>query len=363
MALRRSAVRIRYAPPKLGRQPPAIKATRNIATLQGESFSALASIAVSRPGVKATFHQQTSHDDDRWENVDTACGYWRHYRCNLAARIHNLMKPSILPPCARRYLGLALLSVIGLGAHWSPAQMVIPPNWEGALAKVMVVDAARYQINAPLSLAISATRNGCRMAKVEGDRQLGFTVRIDGKAGKRYSEIAAATPVFSADGRSVAYAARNGLDWLWVINGAEGPTFPALTPTSFVFSEDGKHHAYVAIPDDRRTVLMVDGLPKAEGGWEDVMPADMMPLLSRDGSRLAFVETMKAENKMRVNLDEQPGQWHEAIAMVPSSGFGAYTNTLAKGKVIANARQRPMVPSLNFSADGKHSLRYRRLFR
>ncbi|HCN77952.1 MAG TPA: hypothetical protein DIT13_12260 [Verrucomicrobiales bacterium] len=249
-----------------------------------------------------------------------------------------------VPPCAKRILVLLL-----------PASLLASEDdWKGAskVTTTLVDEFGRRQ-DALLGLAASATRRGCRVAKVAGNILDGFTVRVDGKPGPRYEMIAKETPVFSEDGSSIAYAVRRLGDWMWVVNGMEGPAFPELTATSFAFSADGRRHAYVGIPRFRQSTLMVDGKVQAEGGWEDTMPWDAAPLFSPDGSRLAYVEARRSEKKMRVHLDGNPGPWHEGIALVTSAGFGAFGVSSGELSGVAAERARPGVFQMRFSDDGK----------
>src|SRR3954454_14719280 len=154
-------------------------------------------------------------------------------------------------------------------------------DWEGAKVTEELLDAAANPSNGAWSLAVSTTRKGCRVAKVEGNKLEGFAVRVDGVAGPKWSETATATPLFSEDGSTVAYCARRGVQWRWVINGIEGPAFSEMTATSFSFSADGERHAYVAIPGFRRVVVVIDGaVRESENG---VRAWDAAPLVSRDG--------------------------------------------------------------------------------
>lgn len=203
-----------------------------------------------------------------------------------------------------------------------------------------------------VSMAISATRLGCHVARVSGNALNGFKVFYDGKAGPAYAEIAKETPVFSEDGSAMAYAARKGTEWLWVVNGVEGPSYPELTPTSFAFSADGTHHAYVVIPRFRQAALIADGKVQAEGKWDGIMPWDAAPVFSADGKRLAFVEADRSKHLMRVNLDGEDGPWHPGIAMYRSPAFGAFIANAIPGPTVEE-RARPTAFNLRFSADGR----------
>jgi Tol biopolymer transport system component len=228
-------------------------------------------------------------------------------------------------------------------------------DWKGA-AKVTttVVDSFGRRQDLFQGIAASATRRGCRVAKVMGNILDGFTVRVDGKPGTRYDEIARETPVFSDDGSSIAYAARRLGDWRWVVNGVEGPAFPELTATSFAISTNGSHHAYIGIPSFRRTALVVDGKIQVEAGWEETMPWDAAPVFNPDGSRLAYVEIRRRERKMRINLAGSPLPWHEGIALVRSAGFGAFGASTGDLSGAAAERARPEAFGMHFSQDGQH---------
>ena len=63
------------------------------------------------------------------------------------------------------------------------------------------------------------------VSKSEDGLTKGFVVRVDGVDGPRYQDIRKETPLFSENGRSIAYCARKDGKWHWVINGVEGPAF------------------------------------------------------------------------------------------------------------------------------------------
>lgn len=232
-------------------------------------------------------------------------------------------------------------------------------GWGSLQVKKTVLDTnTTYKVAATaaneslVSMATSATRNGCHVAKVTGSVLNGFKVIYDGQAGPAYAEIAKETPVFSEDGKVMAYAARKGTEWLWVVDGKEGPAWPELTPTSFAFSADGKHHAYVVIPRFRQSALVVDGAVRAEGKWDGIMPWDAAPVFSADGQRLAFVEVERSKRLMRVNLDGKVGRWHPGIAQCRSPGFGAFITSAIPGPTVED-RAHPAVFDMRFSPDGR----------
>lgn len=230
-----------------------------------------------------------------------------------------------------------------------------PADWDGAQVEETLLEDATEPLTQGVSMAVSASRQGCRVAKLEGSEETAYVVRVDGVAGARWPEIALETPVFSANGASVAYCARKGALWRWVINEVEGPAFSELKPTSFAFSEDGKRHAYVASPGFRRSVVVVDGVVGVVRGRDEPQPWDVAPVFSPNGARLAYVEALHADRKMRVNLDGKPGEWFDGVSMMQSPGFGAHAMTGPRASVggWALTRPRPAVFCMAFSTNGK----------
>jgi len=91
--------------------------------------------------------------------------------------------------------------------------------------------------------------------------------------------------VFSADGRSLAFAARRGPSWSVVVDGNEGPPFDrVVTP---LFGPDGKVVVYRARKDGRRFVVVAnaDGTTKARHpAFDQVFPARY----ASDGRSIAY---------------------------------------------------------------------------
>lgn len=118
-----------------------------------------------------------------------------------------------------------------------------------------------------LSLISSArTADGSRVAIAA--KRTHWVMLVDGKEFGPYE--AAISPVFSPDGKRLAYyAKRNGM-WRAVVDGQEGPEFPgppnelALT---LAFSPDSRRVAYVAFTRINRGRLIIDGQAWPE--WQD----------------------------------------------------------------------------------------------
>jgi DNA-binding beta-propeller fold protein YncE len=90
----------------------------------------------------------------------------------------------------------------------------------------------------------------------KGDKAV---VVVDGKEQQAYDKIGQAIPIFSEDGRSIAYSARNmGSPEVVILNGKAGPGFDYIPPMSLVFSHDGRL-AYGARYDNQMWSVVVDG--------------------------------------------------------------------------------------------------------
>jgi roadblock/LC7 domain-containing protein len=88
-------------------------------------------------------------------------------------------------------------------------------------------------------------------AAQRGDKWL---VVVDGQAGLEFEGIS--LPVFSPDGKRVAYTAKRGEKWLVVVDGEAGPEFDVVS--KLVFSPDGKRVAYGA-RSSHKQFMVVDG--------------------------------------------------------------------------------------------------------
>jgi hypothetical protein len=91
--------------------------------------------------------------------------------------------------------------------------------------------------------------------------------------------------VYSRDGRLHAYAARRGASWVAVLSGKEGPPFDrVVTP---VFSPDGRYLAYRTRKAGARFVVVVstaDGAVRLHPAHEQIFPAQF----TADGSSIAY---------------------------------------------------------------------------
>jgi sugar lactone lactonase YvrE len=88
------------------------------------------------------------------------------------------------------------------------------------------------------------------------------------REGRPYEEIVSANPIFSPDGKRLAYIAQSGKKQLVVVDGKEEKLYDSILEESLVFSPDGKHTAYIAQQVKNRFVV-IDGKERRES---DITP-------------------------------------------------------------------------------------------
>lgn len=121
----------------------------------------------------------------------------------------------------------------------------IGPAAGGVVVDGVAVDDRRA---GPLGGTMNFAPDGRRCAFVatyQTPAKGGRAAFVDGKAGDVYDGIPG-SPVFSPDGRHVAYAARDGRAQFVVVDGKPGPRFRAAVWDNPRFSPDGRHVAYNA---------------------------------------------------------------------------------------------------------------------
>ncbi len=108
------------------------------------------------------------------------------------------------------------------------------------------------------SLAFSPDSQRLAYAVGEAGR---WSVHVDGQADASYAGILESSITFSPDGSRLAYVARTDeRRWVVVIDGMAGPAFDqaAFGPGGIVFSPDSLHVAYAAMMSSRPTIV-IDG--------------------------------------------------------------------------------------------------------
>jgi hypothetical protein len=141
-------------------------------------------------------------------------------------------------------------------------------------------------------------------------------------------------PVFSRDGRHVAYLARRDERAVVVVDGKEGPTFDAIY--DFVFSADGSRFAYVGRNgkelDASRWTMVTDHQPGPE--YDDVG----IPVFSPDGARLLHTASRVVDGRTRALVVENGRvvgdyDWAGDIAFSPDGK----TIAIASGRIVGDS--------------------------
>jgi hypothetical protein len=182
----------------------------------------------------------------------------------------------------------------------------------GRTESLSLVDTIDFNRWRPDTLAVSP--DGMRMAYAVLDGQGRGHIVVDGKAGLNYTGLAG-VPVFSADSRHMAYAARNTQNqWFAVVDGVErhdkhpsAKGHPGISP-DLLFSLDGRRLAYVASVDSGSAVkqfVVVDGQEGAQ--YDEIAGLAMSP----NGERVAYAA--RTGNQWAVVVDGREGPRHEGV--------------------------------------------------
>ena len=161
--------------------------------------------------------------------------------------------------------------------------------------------------------------DGSRFAIEEGSDVFGdgWKVAVDGKAGKDYQRVSSIT--FSPDSKHIAYFGQRNGAWYLVKDGTESPI--SGEGDQLAFSPDGAHFAYACrAGKGQQSQLVVDDKksPLVNGRILNVQ-------YSPDSAHVAAV--VDSPGKACVILDTTPGPIYQSVS-----------------------------PSVDFSADGKHTL-------
>jgi Tol biopolymer transport system component len=93
-------------------------------------------------------------------------------------------------------------------------------------------------------------------------------------------------PIFSPNGDRLAYYRQKGDRWVVVTDGKESRPYDAILPAGPVFSPDGRHVAYAAWLREKGMCLVLDGV---EQKWFEGIARDHPPVFSLDGRHVAYV--------------------------------------------------------------------------
>ena len=194
--------------------------------------------------------------------------------------------------------------------------------------------------------------DGVGRKRDEKEKSKRFVV-CNGVKGRVYDGIG--TLVFSADGQRLAYAARQGDQWLVVCDGTEGPRYASIGKNSITFSPDGKQLAYTAKRPAGDWVAVIDGKESA--------PAHTIgrPLFSPDGSIFGFAVFRSEHEGAYILNGKRAGEVYDDIDDAVFSSDGKhYVFTARRDKrwrVVHDGREgTPYADVLHprISADGAH---------
>lgn len=200
-----------------------------------------------------------------------------------------------------------------------------------------------------------------------------WSVVINGEEGKPYDEIG--PPIFSPDSHSLAYEARLGKQWFLVLNGKEGKPYP-YDGSSFlrypIFSPDSLRIAYEISFKPSGECAVVDD---TEGEKFDGIHTESI-IFSPDSQRIAYVAKdlgkLFQSEKEFVVLDGQKGKPFDQIFLPltfsPDSRRFAYAARTGSGilhliidgqvtdlpKKYQRVADSMLVPSICFSQDSQH---------
>ena len=164
---------------------------------------------------------------------------------------------------------------------------------------------------------------------------------VDGVEGKTYTALMEAPPVFSPDGRRMAYGAFNGTEWMVVLNGIEQTGFSSIGKGSIIFSKRGRL-AYTAKTAVGKWTVVVDGFT---GRYFDAIGENSLTF-SPDGRNVVY--SAKQGTKWMVVLDNHEGRLFDAIVisgeqMIRFKGSAFFDYSALDGLKIVTIRER--IPS------------------
>jgi len=142
--------------------------------------------------------------------------------------------------------------------------------------------------------------DGRRLAYVGKDSKGGQFVVHERKPGPKYEEVA--DLVMSADGSTLAHAAKKEGKWYCVVNGRETGPFEKVGKVSL--TADGRSVAFAAVRDGRAIVVR-DGV--AGGAHDETLAVSLSP----GGRHLAY--WAKLNGKAILVLDERSGEGYDGV--------------------------------------------------
>jgi hypothetical protein len=163
-----------------------------------------------------------------------------------------------------------------------------------------------------LHLAYVALLKGCTHSEEEREKdkkshqeEEEACVVVDGKESKTYNLIWE-PPVFSPDGKQVAYFTWIKSGWYFVKDNIEFPQkYDAIGSRTLIFSPDGKHTAFLGqlgeewcVAVDGQAGKKYDGIITVRGGKITFDSNDQLSYLAVDGSKIFLVEEKITERPL-----------------------------------------------------------------
>ena len=222
---------------------------------------------------------------------------------------------------------------------------------QGATATIAVVDGKPQAPCFGISdNRVILSRHGKHFAYVVlGNGGRGASIIADGISGPTVDDIQA--PMFSPDGRHLAYCATRGKQQMMVLDGQAQKAYDSIVPFSAVFSPDGKRLAYGAGLGGKELIVC---------DQTESPPADHLrlgPGFSPDGSRLAAV--FENAGKSFAVIDGKPDRAYDGLlagdfTFSPDSRHLAYAMKLGKKNLVI----RDGVDQEQFDGVGNYTLHY-----
>lgn len=205
--------------------------------------------------------------------------------------------------------------------------------------------------------------DGKRLAYVAQDGGQRFVV-LDGKPGTKYEAVYKGTLTFSPDSKRLAYLAGKGSTRMLVMDGVEGKPYRGAMASTLRFSPDGTKFAYAAQLESGKWAVVVNG--KAGAAFDHIGPFTGLHW-SPDSKRLAYAALL---DKQWAAIVDDGGFPYDAIASMvfsPDSRRAAfYAQTAGKWISVVNEpdgtyssrlqSESVLNETLAFTPDGKYLL-------
>ena len=181
-----------------------------------------------------------------------------------------------------------------------------------------------------------------------------FAVVFDGKLGPSFDAIGQETPIFSPDGKHIAYKAKKGNTWRILVGNKEQAAYENVSRP--LFSPDSARVLYLGQKKDEKQCAVIDG--REAGCFDSFLPNILK--FSADSTRWTAIAINK--KKMVAVVDGQGGSAYEDITVPifsPDSRRVAYTAQRdKKWRIVVDGKEGAsicdQITFLTFSPDSRH---------